>query len=234
MADASRSWHWLVLASFLATPIAVRAAPDATTETILFIRHGEKGPKGLGQISCRGLNRAMALPSVLALRYKHVDAVFAPDPSHQKPDGALSYDYVRPLATVEPTAVWFGLPVHAAIGYEETDKLHDALLTPEFRNATVLVAWEHHALDDLVPALVAKFGGDASKVSKWERDDFDSIWRVTLKWTGDKAEAGFALEKQGLDDQSDLCPNAVAPPMGRTPALEPSAVTPGAAGDKRK
>ena len=29
-------------------------------ETVVFVRHGEKPEKGLGQLSCRGLNRALA------------------------------------------------------------------------------------------------------------------------------------------------------------------------------
>jgi hypothetical protein len=34
-------------------------------ETILAIRHAEKPPTSLGQLTCKGLNRALALPKVL-------------------------------------------------------------------------------------------------------------------------------------------------------------------------
>ena len=37
----------------------------STVETIVCIRHGEKPPGGLGQLTCQGLNRALALPKVL-------------------------------------------------------------------------------------------------------------------------------------------------------------------------
>jgi hypothetical protein len=37
-------------------------AADSKVETIIFIRHGEKPLSGLGQITCQGLNRALALP----------------------------------------------------------------------------------------------------------------------------------------------------------------------------
>lgn len=188
-------------------------APKPDRETILFIRHAEKALNGFGQLSCRGLNRSLALAAVLATRYKHIDAVFAPDPSRQKPDGALSYDYVRPLATVEPTAIRFGLPVHAAIGYSEAEQLLAALQVPEFRNATVLVSWEHHQLNDMVPKLVNSLGGDAKAIPKWERGNFDSIWRVTIERDGAKTTASFSEEHQNLNDQSDLCPNSAAPPL---------------------
>ena len=37
-------------------------AVAAERETIVFMRHGEKPPEGLGQLDCQGLNRALALP----------------------------------------------------------------------------------------------------------------------------------------------------------------------------
>lgn len=201
-----------VLGVFCALPSHAEA-PKPDREVILFIRHAEKSPNGFGQLSCRGLNRSLALAAVLAARYKHIDAVFAPDPSQQKPDGALSYDYVRPLATVEPTAIRFGLPVHAAIGYAETDKLLAALQVSEFSNAVVLVAWEHHQLNDMVPKLVGSLLGDTKAIPKWERSNFDSIWRVTIERDGSKATASFTEDHQDLNDQSDLCPNSAAPPL---------------------
>ena len=124
----------------LLSPNCSARADGMTTETILFIRHAEKASDGFGQLSCKGLNRSLALADVLAARYGRIDAVSAPDPSMQKSDGALSYDYVRPLATVEPTAIRFDLPVHAAIGYSQSDKLLAALRVDGFRAATVLVA----------------------------------------------------------------------------------------------
>src|SRR5580704_17982046 len=65
-----------------------------TVETIVCIRHGEKPRGGLGQLTCRGLNRALALPKVLLAKYGKPNFVFAPNPA-QKSD-ADSYYYVRP------------------------------------------------------------------------------------------------------------------------------------------
>ena len=178
----------------------------ADTETLLFIRHAEKPEPGLGQLSCKGLNRALALGGVLQRKYGKIDAVFAPSPQHQKEDGDGAFDYVRPLATIEPAAIRFGLPVHADLGYKKTDELVDALLSPEYRGATVLVAWEHHKLDVMVPRLVKDLGGDPSAVTDWAKDDFDSIWRVSITRDGATVKAAFAHDRQGLDGQSDVCP----------------------------
>lgn len=196
----------LGLASCLAAVLAAGTAMAADTETLLFIRHAEKPEPGLGQLSCKGLNRALALGAVLAKKYGKVDAVYAPSPQHQKEDGAGAFDYVRPLATVEPAAIRFGLPVHADFGYKKTDELVDALLAPEYRKTTVLVAWEHHRLDTLVPRMVKDLGGDPAAITDWAKDDFDSIWRVTITRDGADVKAAFSHDKQGLDGQPDICP----------------------------
>src|ERR1035441_5817659 len=74
-------------------------ASGQSVETIVCIRHGEKPRGSLGQLSCRGLNRALALPKVLFAKYGSPQFVFACNPT-QKVKG---YFYVRPLATIEPT-----------------------------------------------------------------------------------------------------------------------------------
>src|ERR1700730_4025255 len=57
-----------------------RAWSDDAVETIVLVRHGEKPDKGLGQLDCQGLNRALALPPVIAKTFGRPSAVFAPDP----------------------------------------------------------------------------------------------------------------------------------------------------------
>ena len=55
--------------------LSVASAWATDTETLLFIRHAEKPPAGLGQLSCKGLNRALALGAVLAMTYGKIAAV---------------------------------------------------------------------------------------------------------------------------------------------------------------
>lgn len=180
---------------------------DDAVGTIVFIRHGEKPQAGLGQLDCQGLNRALALPRVIAQSFGKPDAIFAPNPAGAKEDDGVSYDYVRPLATIEPTAIAFGLPVEASIGYSDGAGLQAALekaLAPQ-RAAFVLVAWEHKVIVTVVKALLAAHGGDPAVVPKWGGDDFDSMYVVTLSPDGTKAT--FALKHEGLDGLPDTCPH---------------------------
>jgi hypothetical protein len=193
------------LAILLAAAAMAFAAPafaDAP-ERIVFLRHGEKPPKGLGQLDCQGLNRALALPAYVERAFGRPDAIFAPNPSAPKPDMGVPYDYVRPLITIEPTAIAFGLPVHVEIGFADADGLQKALEAPAYAQALVVVAWEHRLIDVVVRNLLAAHGGDASQVPAWDDADFDSVDVVTLA-AGEPAR--FERRKQGLDGLPEACP----------------------------
>ncbi|MFL9917748.1 hypothetical protein PQR75_20600 [Paraburkholderia fungorum] len=128
-------------AGVLALPAA--HAADGNTETLVFVRHGEKPAKGYGQLNCQGLNRALALPAVIAAKFGKPDLIYAPDPGQQKDDSGHPYYYVRPLATIEPTAIQFQMPVQTPYGFAQIDQLGTALVNPANRNKLIVVAWEH-------------------------------------------------------------------------------------------
>jgi hypothetical protein len=186
--------------------VSAHAADYTEVERIVLLRHGEKPPAGLGQLNCQGLNRALALPAVLTGKFGKADAIFAPNPSKQKPDQGTLYDYIRPLATIEPTAIQLGLPVNTDIGFDETDRLASALLQPRYRKALIFVAWEHTEAATLAGRLLGQFGGDPHSVPKWKGNDFDSLYVVELRRQGDKTTAQLHVEKQGLDGLSTSCP----------------------------
>jgi hypothetical protein len=50
------------------------------TQTLVFLRHGEKPGEGLGQLNCQGLNRALDLATLLPERFGKADYVFAANP----------------------------------------------------------------------------------------------------------------------------------------------------------
>jgi hypothetical protein len=195
----------IALMALVFTPEA--AWSSSSVQTIAFIRHGEKPEDGLGQLNCQGLNRALALPPVIAKTLGKPDYIFAPNPSDQKEDSGKDYDYIRPLATIEPTAISFGLPVNASIGVSERKDLAKALSKPELRNARVLVAWEHKKIDNIARDLLEANNGDAAVVPKWSGDDFDSIYVVTITRNGGAAKAAFEIKHQGLNGQSKSCPH---------------------------
>lgn len=192
----------------------VKAASASTTAdasnvtTLIFVRHGEKPDEGLGQLDCKGLNRALALPAVIAAKYGKPDAVYAPDPGEQKDDRGHAYYYVRPLATVEPTAIQFGLPIQTPYGHSHTDSLEKTLLDPSLRNRTVLIGWEHREIETMVRKIVAGYGGSASDVPKWKSADFDSIYVVRVDWSSGAPRVRFSHDREDLDGVSDECPCA--------------------------
>jgi hypothetical protein len=183
--------------------------PDAT-ETIVMVRHGEKPDAGLGQLNCQGLNRALALPAVLEQQFGKPAAIFAPNPSEQKSDDGKMYDYIRPLATIEPAAIAWGMPVNVAIGQSNIDELNKALTAPKYRDAYVLVGWEHTMAMRAARALMKQFGGDPAAVPDWKGSDFDSIYIVRIDRIGPVMKARFQLGREGLDGQSTTCPGAAS------------------------
>jgi hypothetical protein len=181
------------------------------TETIVCVRHGEKPPSGLGQLTCQGLNRALRLPQVLIRKFGKPNFIFAPDPNQVTHDPAGEFCYVRPLATIEPTAIQCSLPVNTHFGFKDIAGLKQELTKPAYAGATVFVAWEHRYLDDFVKDMVKSSGGDASQVPGWEWSDFDSIFVVRLAHSKGGASATFTHDTEGLDHLSTDCPNPNAP-----------------------
>jgi hypothetical protein len=198
---------WAAIAMAAVMPLEASAADSenaSSAETIIFIRHGEKPKQGLGQLDCQGLNRALALPKVLETQFGRPAAIFAPNPSMEKDDGGKSYDYVRPLATIEPSAIYFGLPVDTTYGFAETDKLKEALEQPDYRGATIVVAWEHRLIDVLVKKLMQAHGDAEGAVPEWQSADFDSIYVVTINWN--TGSISFKLMSEGLNGLPTACP----------------------------
>jgi len=119
-------------------------ASHGDVETIVFLRHGEKPPGGLGQVTCQGLNRALALPSVLISKFGKADHVFAPDPEGKvTEDGLRQFAYIRPLITIEPTAIRLRLPVCTDFRYKDVVGLQHELEKQQYHDALIFVAWEH-------------------------------------------------------------------------------------------
>lgn len=197
----------VALCSLIPATSAMGEQPEGANATIVFVRHGEKPEGGLGQLNCQGLNRALALAPIIAKSFGRPDAIFAPNPSHPKEDAGGLYNYIRPLATIEPTAIWFGLPVDVSLDFQDIEGLQGALESRRVsdRNVFVLVAWEHRKIAPIVRALLAAHEADAEMVKKvkdWDRKDFDSMYVVTIS----KTKATFDQRHEGLDGQPDGCP----------------------------
>jgi hypothetical protein len=185
----------------------LHAGAGAQVETIVAIRHGEKPTAGLGQLSCKGLNRALALPKVLE-RYGRPDLIYAPNPAIQVSDGSKTmYSYVRPLMTIEPTAIALGMPVNTQIGLSDIAALQKEMTQPGNAHALVFVAWEHVKLNDFAKEMMKSYGGNPSVVPDWPNDDFDRIYIFKITQAGGKPELTFTVDHEHLDGSlSDSCP----------------------------
>lgn len=198
-----------VLLALILVAFTMTARADAATnsvETIVCIRHGEKPKAGLGQLTCRGLNRALALPNVLLGKYGSPQFVFAPNPT-QKVDSGGTYYYVRPLMTIEPTAIRCGLPINTEFGYKEIKGLEGELAKNSYKNATIFIAWEHVLLDDFAREMVRQYGGNPKEVPEWPGKDYDSIFLLKITRSGGKASIVFTIDHENLNDLSDKCPD---------------------------
>ncbi len=196
----------LATATFASTAITSAAPPPAPgTETLVFFRHGEKPAGGYGQLTCQGLQRALALPPVLKALYGDPQYLFAPNPTPQVPDAAGSFYYVRPLATIEPTAIRLGLPVNAQFGYTDIAGLQAALVSSTYATSTVFIAWEHLKLQELVQNIMNAYGGGVT-VPAWPSGDYDSLYVVRLTRANGTTSAQFTQDAEGLNNLATSCP----------------------------
>ena len=214
------SRHGAIGAIFFAgIAAACVAMPAAADVTVVMVRHGEKPELGLGQLNCQGLNRALALPDVLAAKFGKPDALFAPDPGVTSKDFGKPYNYIRPLATIEPTAIRFGLPVNTAWGLANIAPLEDELLGSTHAGQVVFVAWEHNLVVKIAREIFARRGADPKNVPDWSRDDFDSIFVLTIPTSG---KPSLRIDHEGLDGQSTSCPGAAPSMPATSPASAPA------------
>ena len=194
-------------------PIMEQPTPaDTKVETLVFIRHGEKTDPDIGQLSSQGLNRALALPFVLEKKFGRPDFLFAPATTLKKESKGKEYAYVRPLATIEPTAIRLGMTVDTRYAFDQIADLQSDLCDLSHRESKIFIVWEHKLLGDVVRKIVTAFGGDAHEVGDWDKSDYDSIFIVKLRTEpGGKRSVAFERDKEGLDGLSVNYPEVRMP-----------------------
>lgn len=190
--------------------LAAAPAFAADVQTLVMLRHGEKPEGGYGQLSCKGLNRSLALIKTLPAKFGKADQIYAPSTASQKRDPAGTFNYIRPLATIEPTAIAQGLPVNTAFDMLAIDGLQQQLVNPLRHGKTVYIAWEHKQLREMAADIMRRYGGKdgAAQVPVWGKDDFDSLYVINIDYGSGKPVARFRHDKQGLNDLPDVCPGA--------------------------
>lgn len=143
---------------------------------VVLIRHGEKPASG-DNLSCAGLNRALALPAVLnKLLPAPPDYTFVPLIGTDGQDTTS----IRMLQTVTPYAVQHNLTINSDYRADNTTGVAHQLRRCR---GTVLVVWEHINLVKIAEKLGIK------ELLDWPDTDFDSIWTVTFSGGGTKGKA---------------------------------------------
>ena len=188
----------------------VFARPIDGVQTLVFMRHAEKPADGLGQLNCQGLNRAIDLATLLPQRYGKADYVFAADPSRQVEEGADDdgYSYVRPLMTINPSAIKLGLPINLEYSANDTRALANELTDDKYHSSTIYTAWSHGYLPELINSVASKALGEKTTLTEdWSGSDFDSLYVLTLTWKDGKATLLSRIDKQGLNNGEKGCPS---------------------------
>lgn len=152
---------------------------------IVFIRHGEKEATG-ESLNCQGLNRAMQLPKVIVSKFGTPTIVYVPTLNAK-----TSTTHTRMFQTASPLAIKYGLSINSKYEVEDYSSLAQSL---QAQTGTVVVVWEHKAMDNILKALGVK-----TKGLKWGDDDFDSIWIVTFR----NGKAILSVDKEGLHPASN-------------------------------
>lgn len=168
----------------------------------VFVRHGEKPTNDSGQLTCKGLNRALSLPVVLLSRYGVPGALYASAPKEEKDGSSL-----RPLTTITPLAIQLSKPVVLRFHASQTSELVTALLAGRDTPLT-FISWEHKNLVIAARDLVIRTGGDAKQVPAWPSADFDSVYVVRLD--AQQRFKSFTRDAEGLNGVSTRCLGAEA------------------------
>jgi len=194
------------------TKTAPVVAQPPQVETLICFRHGERTDKEIGQLKIQGLNRALALPKLLLSRYGKPQYLFAPDPSEKI--GNPPVCYVRPLAAIEPTAIYCDLPVNTLFGFRHIQQLETEIKKPLYANSLIFICWEHHFLEKFVRQVIVDYGAAGEQVPAWVPDDYDTIYIVKIRRQDGSTTAEFGVEKENLNNLSGTFP-------GPAPALPP-------------
>lgn len=212
-------------AACLEAPLAISSSarglrPPAgvnRNETVYFIRHAEAHPTPLfenGNLVCQGEWRALGAGPILLKKIgRRPDFVYASDPSQpmRARRGAAYFSYVRPALTLAPFATEYGAPLRLAseVDWWNADAVAKFFFFggagSGFDGKTVLVAWEHLTIGRIVGALLHDFGLDPAALPRWNRNDYDTIWKVRLD---DRGNLTFSVDCEGIPSGSlpPACP----------------------------
>lgn len=189
----------LIFCLFLSFNATIVLAKPVGVQTIVFFRHGEKPFLDMGQLVCKGLNRALALPRILEQKFGKPDFIFA-----SKPFWDDYFYYVRAFITAEPTAILYGMSVETNNFSSDVDEVVQKLLSPAYHQSLLFVAWEHNNIVFITQKILEMLG-DHTAIPDWPGNDYDSLYVLTIDWRNGSPTVLFTHDFEGLDQQSAKC-----------------------------
>ncbi len=155
---------------------AIPVVPKPPVLRVIIIRHGEKPEEG-DNLSCAGLNRALALPAVLdQLMPTPPDYTYVPLIGTADENTSTA----RMFQTVTPYAVQRNLVINSDYDVDNTKGFAKEL---RHQRGTALVVWEHESIPKIAKDLGMK------GPLEWPDADFDSIWIIDFSGGGAKGKA---------------------------------------------
>jgi hypothetical protein len=190
-----------------------------TNETLYSIRHANAHPSDIfsnGNYVAAGQWRALDLGHAIsrALAGKPQPShVYSLDPAQITPDAALtesgstSFSHNTLALTAEPYAIASNLPYSLVSSFLLTDGNASQEASEyffqggQFSNQTILVAWEHTNIPQILTALLGSYGSVSGHPAlAWDTYDYDSIWTVTIDKNGNLTANNSLCE--GIDSAS--------------------------------
>ena len=154
--------------------------------TVVIIRHGEKND-ATGNLSCKGLNRALLIPHVLNAKFHPFTYLYVPSASTGKSTG-----HARMYQTVTPLAIQDNLPVNSKYAVNDISEVAQDVMK---KTGIVLMTWEHENIPNIAAAL-----GVNDENLHWPDKDYDSIWIITYHTSKKgKLKAALAVDREGLN-----------------------------------
>ena len=126
------------------------------------------------------------------------------------------WSYIRPSLTVAPYVIANNLPFYLFADLAIVDPHSPPLISrffftgDQFSNQTVLLAWEHDTLTQVVKALVSSYfpAGGGPTVPAWPDADYDTIWTAKLD-----AQGNLTLDNTMCQGLNSATLPATAPPF---------------------
>ena len=150
---------------------------------VVIIRHGEK-PKDGDNLSCQGQNRALQLAEVLHAKLNIPDYIYVPA---LKSDDSTKHS--RMFQTISPFAIKYNLQINSKYNTDENEKIAKSVFK---KTGTVLMVWEHSAIQQLANTL------GVDNPAEWDDADFDGMWVISYH----DGKATLTMDREGLNPSS--------------------------------